>query len=55
MKIAFTIVGLIVIGLGGFYFLSSDPEPTVEDLADTDTGFTRHETEERLRRIGYVQ
>ena len=55
MKIVITIVGLVVIGLGGLYFLSADPEPTIEDLADTDTGFTRHETEERLRRIGYVQ
>jgi len=55
MKIAITIVGLIVICISGLYFLSIEPEPTIEDLEDNDTGFTRHETEERLRSIGYVQ
>lgn len=29
------------------------PEPTLEK--DTDTGLTRHETEELMRTIGYVQ
>ena len=55
MKTALSIIGLALTCLIGLYFFLQDPEPDTETIEDTDTGFTRHETEERLRSIGYVQ
>ena len=55
MKTALSIIGLALTCLIGLYFFLQDPEPDAETIEDTDTGFTRHETEERLRSIGYVQ
>ena len=53
MKIVLPILGVFLVG-GVFYFwFEEEPEPEV--LEDTDTGFTRHETEELMRTIGYVQ
>ena len=39
---------------GGFLYFSPEPAP-IEEKEDSDTGFTRHETEELMRSIGYVQ
>ena len=55
MKTALSIIGLAITCLVGLYFLFPEPEPESETVEDADTGFTRHETEERLRSIGYVQ
>ena len=38
---------------GGFVYFA--PTQPIEDKKDNDTGFTRHETEELMRSIGYVQ
>ena len=48
---------LLVVIVGGIGYAIYEPEPDtlpVEEK-DTDTGLTRHETEELMRTIGYVQ
>ena len=53
MKIFITLGTLLLLtGIG--YFLFAPPEE-IEPKIDTDTGYTRHETEELMRTIGYVQ
>ncbi|MCB9779521.1 MAG: hypothetical protein H6742_13240 [Alphaproteobacteria bacterium] len=50
------LVALLAVG-GGVAWLAwpePEPEPDPTDVED-DTGFTRHETEDLMREIGYVQ
>ena len=51
-QIFMVILGLVVLLLVGLAFRPKDDEPLSKD---TDTGFTRFETEELMREIGYVQ
>ena len=51
-KILLVILGLITI-LGVVLIMNQKKEDPV--LEDTDTGFTRFQTEELMREIGYVQ
>ena len=48
---------LLVVIAGGIGYVVYDPEvePIPSEEIDTDTGLTRHETEELMRTIGYVQ
>ena len=54
MKVPYIILFLLIVG-GIVFALRPKPEPEVILPKDTDTGFTRHETEELMRTIGYVQ
>jgi hypothetical protein len=53
MKVVLSLLFLIIIGSIGFILLEPEPEP--EETSEKDTGMTRHETEELMRTIGYVQ
>lgn len=48
---------LLIVVVGGISYAIYEPEidsPPTEEK-DSDTGLTRHETEELMRTIGYVQ
>ena len=47
------ILVVVLIGIGGYYYQSQQIEP--EEKKDSDTGLTREQTEDLMRKIGYVQ
>lgn len=51
------LLSALLLAGGGAWMLwpEPEPEPEPEALEDTDTGMTRHETEELMRTIGYIQ
>lgn len=58
-KPVIVVAAVALLALGGgiaAWVLWPEPEPEPEEVAeDKDTGFTRDETEELMRTIGYVQ
>lgn len=55
MKFRLSLLFVIIVGGIGFVLYTPEPEPEPIEEPDTDTGLTRHETEELMRTIGYVQ
>ena len=53
MKFYITIGVIFILAFVGYIMYT--PPAEIEEKVDTDTGFTRHETEEMMRQIGYVQ
>ena len=53
MKFFITIGVLFILAITGYFVYT--PPTEIDEKTDTDTGFTRHETEEMMRQIGYVQ
>lgn len=55
MKLKLSLLLLIIAGSIGYALY--EPESDISDIEekDSDTGLTRHETEELMRTIGYVQ
>ena len=53
MKFYITLGVIFILAFVGYFMLT--PPEKIEEKTDTDTGYTRHETEEMMRQIGYVQ
>ena len=51
-RLLIAILGLLMVIIIAFFITKSTKK---EPVVDTDTGFTRFQTEELMREIGYVQ
>ena len=55
MKTRLFLLFIVIVGGIGYSMYDPEIEPAPMEEKDTDTGLTRHETEELMRTIGYVQ
>ena len=55
MNIRLFLLLVVISGCIGYVFYQPEVDPPQIENQDTDTGLTRHETEELMRTIGYVQ
>ena len=55
MKIRLFLLFIVIVGGIGYAVYEPEKAPLPIEEKDTDTGLTRHETEELMRTIGYVQ
>ena len=55
MNIRLFLLFVVIMGSIGYAVYEPEAEPPLMEEKDADTGLTRHETEELMRTIGYVQ